>query len=234
DDHVVGVAGTAAAGGGRTGRRYRRVDLRDGVERGQNALADGGAERGSETADRIEQLLRVRAGRDQDDGGSREGNQADARATGLGLDEGAGRSFGGGDPVRLDVGGAHGAQTSRASMIVADDDATGTVACGRAAPTASTARPSVSSATGMRRRQRERPGMAVRTSASEVTRTTERLRLRRVSHQAAKTSGMTRSASSAHGQEKDIQTTRPVRVTVSTAPAASSTRARAMNAPASG
>src|SRR5947208_530542 len=67
-------------------------------------------------------------------------------------------------------------ETSRASMIVADDDATGTVACGRAAPIASTARPSVSSATGMRRRQRERPGMAVRTRASEVTRTTERLR----------------------------------------------------------
>ena len=119
-------------------------------------------------------------------------------------------------------------------MIVADDDATGTVACGRAAPTASTARPSASSAAGMRRRQRERPGTAVRTSAIEVTRTAARLRLRRVSHQAANTSGMTRSASSAHGQEKDIQTTRPVLVTVSTAPAASSARASAMNAPASG
>ena len=71
-------------------------------------------------------------------------------------------------------------ETSRASMIVADDDATGTVACGRAAPTASTARPSVSSAAGMRRRQRERPGRAVRTSAIEVTRTAARLRLRRV------------------------------------------------------
>src|ERR1700746_1458853 len=125
-------------------------------------------------------------------------------------------------------------ETSRASMIVADDDGTGTVACGRAAPTASTARPSISSAAGVRRRQRERAGIAVRTSAIEVTRTTARLRLRRISHQAASTSGMTRSASSAHGQEKDIQTTRPVRVTVSTAPAASSTRARAMNAPANG
>ena len=74
----------------------------------------------------------------------------------------------------------------------------------------------------------------VRTSAIEVTRTAARLRRRRVSHQAANTSGMTRSASSAHGQEKDIQTTRPVRVTVSTAPAASSASASAMNAPASG
>ena len=124
--------------------------------------------------------------------------------------------------------------TSRASMIVADDDATGTVACGRAAPIASTARPAVSSATGMRRRQRERPGTAVRTSAIDVTRTTECLRLRRVSHQAPETSGMTRSASSAHGQENDTQTTRPVRITVSTAPAASSARAAAINAPASG
>ena len=33
-------------------------------------------------------------------------------------------------------------EVSMASMIVADDEATGTVACGRAAPTASTARPS--------------------------------------------------------------------------------------------
>ena len=124
--------------------------------------------------------------------------------------------------------------TSSASMIVADDDATGTVACGRAAPTASTPRPSISSAAGMRRRQRERPGRAVRTSAIEVTRTAARRRRRRISHQTANTSGMTRSASSAHGQEKDIQTTRPVLTTVSTAPAASSARASAMNAPASG
>ena len=73
--------------------------------------------------------------------------------------------------------------TSRASMIVACDDATGTVVCGRAAPTASTARPSVSSAGGKRRRQRERPGMAVRTSAIEVTRTAACRLLRRDSHQ---------------------------------------------------
>lgn len=125
-------------------------------------------------------------------------------------------------------------ETSRASMIVADDEATGTVACGRAAPTASTTMPSVSSAAGMRRRQRERPGSAARTSAIEVTRTAARRRRCRVSHQVANTSGITRSASSAQGQEKVIQTTRPVRATVSTAPAASSARATAMNAPASG
>ena len=125
-------------------------------------------------------------------------------------------------------------ETSMASIIVADDEASGTVACGRAAPTTSTARPRLSSAAGTRRRHRDWPGTAILTSAIEVTRTAARLRLRRVSHQAANSSGRMRNASSAHGQEKDIQTTRPVRATVSTAPAASSTRARAMNAPASG
>jgi len=119
-------------------------------------------------------------------------------------------------------------------MIVADDEASGTVACGRAAPMASTARPTPSSAAGTRRRQRDRPGAASLTSAIEVTRTVARLRLRLMSHQAANTSGRTSSAKSAHGQENDNQTTRPVPARVSTAPAASSTSARAMNAPASG
>jgi hypothetical protein len=121
-----------------------------------------------------------------------------------------------------------------ASMIVADDEATGTIACGRAAPTASTARPTASSAAGIRRRQRDRPGTAILTSAIEVTRTVARLRLRRASHQTASTSGRISSARSAHGQENVTQTTRPVLATVSTAPAASSASAKAMNAPASG
>jgi hypothetical protein len=119
-------------------------------------------------------------------------------------------------------------------MMVADDEATGTVACGRAAPVASTARPSASSAAGMRRRQRDRPPAAARTSAMDVTRTAARLRPRRASHQAAAISGSTASVSSAHGQEKNIQITRPVLITVSTAPAASSASASAMSAPASG
>ncbi len=110
DDHVVGVAGAAVAGDGRAGRRDRPVDLGDGVERGQNALADGGAERGSEATERAEQLLGVRGGRDEDDGGAREGDEADARAARLGLDESGGRLLGGGDPVRLYVRGAHGAR----------------------------------------------------------------------------------------------------------------------------
>ena len=125
-------------------------------------------------------------------------------------------------------------ETSRASMIVPDDDGTRTVACGRAAPTPSTASPSSSSAAGMSRRQRLRPGRAARTSAIEVTRTASRRRRRRVHHQAAITSGTARRASNAHGQDSDIQITRPDRTTVRTEPAASSTRARAMNAPASG
>ena len=109
DDHVVGVAGAAVAGDGRAGRRDRRVDLGDGVERGQDALADGGAERGGQAAERADQLPGVRGGRDEDDGGAREGDEADVRAARLGLDESGGRLLGGGDPVRLHVRGAHGA-----------------------------------------------------------------------------------------------------------------------------
>ena len=122
-------------------------------------------------------------------------------------------------------------------MIVSDDEATGTVACGRAAPIARTARPTQNNAAGMRRRQRDPPDTTLLTSAIEVTRTAARRRLRLVSHQAANTSGRTSSASSAHGQENTdsgTQITRPVRTMVSSAPAPSSTRARAMNAPASG
>jgi hypothetical protein len=129
-------------------------------------------------------------------------------------------------------------------MIVADDEVTGTVACGRAAPTARTARPRTSSAPGTRRRQRERPGTACATSAIDVTRTAARRRPRRISHQAANSSGRARRVRNAHGQVNVTQITviqitvtqitRPVLATVSTAPAASSTRAKAMNAPASG
>src|SRR5215468_1457290 len=95
-------------------------------------------------------------------------------------------------------------ETSRASRIVADVEGTGTVTCGRAAPTPSTANPATSSAAGMRLLQRERPGTAARTSAIEVTLIAWRLRRRRIHHQIANTSGMTRRASSAHGQENDI------------------------------
>src|SRR5215470_10105254 len=95
-------------------------------------------------------------------------------------------------------------EMSRASMIVADVEGTGTVTCGRAAPTPSTANPATSSAAGMRLLQRERPGAAARTSAIEVTLIAWRLRRRRIHHQIANTSGMTRRASSAHGQENDI------------------------------
>src|SRR6185437_1745169 len=95
-------------------------------------------------------------------------------------------------------------ETSRASRIVADVEGTGTVTCGRAAPTASTANPAASNAAGMRLLQRVRPATAARTSAIEVTRIAARLRRRRIHHQIANTSGMARRASRAHGQENDI------------------------------
>ena len=117
---------------------------------------------------------------------------------------------------------------------MADDDRIGTVACGRAAPTASTASPPASSPAGIRLHQRLRLGTAARTSAIELTRTATRLRRCRVHHQIANTNGMMSSASSAHGQENDTQITRPDRRMVSTAPTASSTSASPMNAPASG
>src|SRR5215831_8024262 len=95
-------------------------------------------------------------------------------------------------------------EMSRASRIVADDEGTGTVTCGRAAPTPSTANPAASSAAGMRLLQRVRPGTAARTSAIEVTRTAARLRRRSIHHQIPNTSGITSRASRAHGQENDI------------------------------
>src|SRR5262249_14462433 len=95
-------------------------------------------------------------------------------------------------------------EMSRASRIVADVEGTGTVTCGRAAPTPSTANPAASSAAGMRLLQRVRPGTAARTSAIEVTRTAARLRRRSIHHQIPNTSGMTSRASRAHGQENDI------------------------------
>src|SRR5258708_37717954 len=70
-------------------------------------------------------------------------------------------------------------ETSRASMIVADDEASGTVACGRAAPTASTARPRTSSAAGTPRRQRDWPGTGSLTRAVEGTRSAGAPRLQR-------------------------------------------------------
>ena len=93
----------------------------------------------------------------------------------------------------------------------------------------------MSSAAGMRRRQRDRPasggpdqrdrGDAHRGAPAPAPRQPPGGEYQREDE---------RASSSAHGQEKDIQTTRPVLATVSTAPAASSASASAMNAPASG
>ena len=90
--------------------------------------------------------------------------------------------------------------TSIASMIVVELDATGTLACGRAAPTPSVANPSISSRLGISRIQRVRPGSAARTSAIEVTRTAARRRRRRSNQVSPHSSGMISSDNSAHGQ----------------------------------
>ena len=100
-------------------------------------------------------------------------------------------------------------ETSSASRIVVELDGTATVACGRAAPTPSTARPSTSRAAGMRRCQRPRPGSAARTSAAEVTRTAARRRRRRDHQATPRTSGMASSADRAHGQANDIRPASP-------------------------
>ncbi len=70
-------------------------------------------------------------------------------------------------------------ETSIASMIVVELDGTGTVACGRAAPTPSVAKPRRSNRVGMSRVHRVRAGSAARTRAIEVTRTAARRRRRR-------------------------------------------------------
>ena len=126
------------------------------------------------------------------------------------------------------------AETSIANMMVVELLATGTVACGRAAPTPSTAKPSTNSSTGMRLVHRVRPGSAARTAAIEVTVTVDRRR-RRLVHQAMpSTSGMSKQRQECPRPAERHQTNLPVRTTVSTAPAASSSSANPMNAPASG
>lgn len=90
-------------------------------------------------------------------------------------------------------------------MIVVEFVATGTLACGRAAPTLRTSSPSTSSAAGIRRCHRVRPGSAILTSAIEVTRTAAFLRRRRIHHEMASTSGTISAASRAHGQVNVIR-----------------------------
>src|SRR4051794_38121941 len=90
--------------------------------------------------------------------------------------------------------------TSIASMIVVESDATGTLACGRAAPIPRMAKPTISSRLGISRAHRVRFGSAARTSAIEATRTAARRRRRRSSQVSPHTIGMTDKDSSAHGQ----------------------------------
>ena len=95
-------------------------------------------------------------------------------------------------------------ETSIASMIVVELDGTGTVACGRAAPTPSVAKPRSSNRVGMSRVHRVRAGSAARTRAIEVTRTAARRRRRRSNQTTPHRIGMISSDISAHGQLKVI------------------------------
>jgi hypothetical protein len=87
-------------------------------------------------------------------------------------------------------------------MIVVELDGTGTVACGRAAPTPSVAKPKRSNRVGMSRVHLVRGGSAARTRAIEVTRTAA-YRLRRRNNPTTPTTiGIINSENSAHGQLK--------------------------------
>ena len=90
--------------------------------------------------------------------------------------------------------------TSIASMMVVEFDATGTLAWVGPLPTPSVAKPSISSRLGISRIHRVRPGNAARTRAIEVTRTAARRRRRRSNQMSPHSSGMISSDRSAQGQ----------------------------------
>src|SRR5215218_2164466 len=94
-------------------------------------------------------------------------------------------------------------ETSIASTIVVELDGTGTVACGRAAPTPSVAKPTRSNRVGMSRVHLVPGGSAARTRAIEVTRTAARRR-RRNNQVIPQTIGMINSDTNAHVQLKVI------------------------------
>jgi hypothetical protein len=87
-------------------------------------------------------------------------------------------------------------------MIVVELDGTGTIACGRAAPTLSVAKPRRSKRVGMSRVHLVRGGSAARTRAIEVTLTAARRRRRRSNQTTPATIGMINNENSAHGQLK--------------------------------
>jgi hypothetical protein len=95
-------------------------------------------------------------------------------------------------------------ETSIASMIVVELKGTGTVACGRAAPIQSVAKPRRSNRVGMSRVHLVRGGSAARTKAIEVTRTAARRRRRRNNQIIPQRIGMISSDTKAHGQLKVI------------------------------
>ena len=120
--------------------------------------------------------------------------------------------------------------TSIASMIVVELDATGTVACGRAAPTPSVAKPSISS------RRREQPGpprTAGQRGADQGDRGHPHRRAPSAPPEQPGDSEQERDDQQRHQRPRPAeghQTSLPVRTPVSSAPTASSASATAMNA----
>ena len=100
-------------------------------------------------------------------------------------------------------------ETSIASMIVVESEATGTLAWGLAAPMPSVANPSISSTLGISRTHLLRLGSAARTNAIDVTRTAARRRRRRSNQVVRTTIGMINSDNSAQGQTNVITRTFP-------------------------
>ena len=134
----------------------------------------------------VDQLALVGGRRHDEPGDPGEGHEADAGAVGLALDERARRLLGDDEPVRGHVGRAH-----RAGHVHRQEDRRRAARhrprrpVGRAAPTPSTTRLATSRATGTRRFQCDRLGIAARITATLETRTVSLRRRRRTSHSSA-------------------------------------------------
>ena len=83
------------------------VELGDGVERLEDRRADRRAPPGRRGVEGAQQVVVARGGGDGELGEAGEEDEADLRLVVLALDEGADGGLGGGEPVGVDVGGAH-------------------------------------------------------------------------------------------------------------------------------
>ena len=180
----------------------------------------------------VEQRVLVGGRRDQQRRDAGERDQPDAGAAVLVLHELPRRLAARGQPVRLDVGGAH-----RAGNVDRQQDRGGVRRHGHATPAAgppppaSASRPAANRMTGIRRRHSDRPGSAARISATLET--LSATRLRRL-HPPAR-------EQQRHGQQREQrprpterhQTILPCQRIISSAPAASSSRASPATGPVS-